>query len=205
MKDKKRVLVVEDERTMAETIAEGLRRSPVYDFEVAVAESPRDCLAKGFEAGQFDVYVVDLQLTQGERSFFGQKIVAVRAFETPGALTVVYSAYPSVENVVRAIQSGAADFIAKAECPPHQLPARIERLLDEQRRSVERQQKVDALVRQHGREWRQKYAGQVLMLVDGGVAAAGRSRLEAYVRYEEGRAAHSDWPEEPELLEVPTE
>jgi len=200
-KEKKTILIVEDEASVAEAIREGLARSSAYDFEVKVARTPRELLGNEFHEKRFDIYLVDLKLSSGS-SFTGLRIVLNRSLQSPGSLTIVYSAYPQVVNVVKAIQFGAADFVSKIECPPHELVARIEKLLDDLQCSLQRREELDALIEQRSEEWKKEHTGKVIAVVDKKVRASGATRLEALINYEELLEQHPDWPEEPDFLEI---
>jgi CheY-like chemotaxis protein len=198
MKIAKTVLVVEDEAAERQAIREALRRSGRYEFEVEVATGPEDILARQLHNRRFDVYIVDLALTSGDRTLFGHKIVEARAQEDRGATILVYSAKPQLANVARALQLGASDFASKSECPPHELVQRVERLLDEPAEALDRQKKLNELVIRRVPASR----GRVLAIVGDEVVAGADGRLAAHVEYEKRRAEHPDWPGDPVWVEL---
>ncbi len=204
-----RLLILEDEDLVRNAIIRAFqlinKSQHDYRFAVKSADSPRSCVDQGLDREEFDVYLVDLAMTRWERPFFGHLFVQIRAFEVPGSVLIVYSQYPQVENVIRAIRHGATDFVVKADCPPDALPERVIRLLDELHTREENDLKLDRLVEKNAEEWHSQYAGKVLLLVNDKVVEAYETRIAAVVHYEELRQDHEDWPEEPQLIEIPAD
>lgn len=100
-----RVLVVDDDPTLAETLAMGL---PSWGFETTARTSGRQ--AVDLLAGEdFDVVVTDLSMAGMNGIELCERIVANRA-DVP---VVVMTAYGSLETAVAAIRAGAYDFVTK--------------------------------------------------------------------------------------------
>jgi DNA-binding NtrC family response regulator len=201
MKEKKTILFIEDEKEMAEVIVEGFKRSSIYDFKIEIAMNLKECVKKRLDKREFDISLIDLRLTEESR-LFGLDLISICSFNYPGSLIIVYSAYPQIPNIVRSIRLGATAFISKAECAPHELIGKIEKLLDEKKHNIERKERFAKLIENNYKEWLEDYAGQVIVVVGDEVVASGKSRLEAMVRYDELFKNHSDWPVEPDVIEI---
>ncbi len=188
MKQKKTALIIEDEPKMAKAITKGFSSPSEYDFQVKTASSLSDYVEKGLHEKPFDVTIVDLKLPTGGDRLSGLHVLWLlnsRKATFGDAITVVYSALPQVRNVVRAIQLGASDFVAKAECPPHKLLDKITALLREREEALVRARELDYVLAKNWQEWQAKYAGQVVALVCQDIVASGNSRVEAFLAYEQ--------------------
>jgi DNA-binding NtrC family response regulator len=100
-----RVLVVDDDRSLCETLAAGLGRR---GFDVAWRTSAAEALAE-VAAHDFDVIVTDLNMPGMTGIELCARIAEVRG-EVP---VVVLTAFGSFETAVAAIRAGAYDFIGK--------------------------------------------------------------------------------------------
>jgi two-component system, NtrC family, response regulator AtoC len=100
-----RVLLVDDDRMLCETLAVGLRHR---GFEVAFRTSGEDALA-WLDAESVDVVVTDLAMKGLGGIELCQRIVTNRA-DTP---VIVLTAFGSLDTAVAAIRAGAYDFISK--------------------------------------------------------------------------------------------
>ncbi len=201
----KRVLLIEDEQPMAVAIMQGLKRSARIDFQVTHLAHLNRETARSLRGQTFDLAVIDLQLQEGGTSYWGLLPVYTYHQTSPRLLIVVYSAHATVPNVVKAMRLGATDFISKADCAPQELPARLERLFDDERQLAEALAEQDRAFSQHGEQWQKEHAGQAVAVVGDRVVAKGSWHLEALVDYAEKRAEHPEWPEVPNLIEVPAE
>ena len=100
-----RVLVVDDDPTMAETLAMGL---PGWGFETTARTSAPQAL--DLLAGEdYDVVVTDLSMGGMNGIELCERIAANR----PDIPVVVMTAYGSLETAVAAIRAGAYDFVTK--------------------------------------------------------------------------------------------
>jgi DNA-binding NtrC family response regulator len=100
-----RVLLVDDDRTLCETLALGLSRRA---FSVEFCVSADEALA-ATASKDFDVVVTDLRLGGMDGIALCQRLVANRE-DIP---VVVLTAFGSYDSAVAAIRAGAYDFIAK--------------------------------------------------------------------------------------------
>ena len=100
-----RVLLVDDDRTLAETLALGLGKR---GYEARVATSAEAAFARAL-AEDIDVVVTDLRMPGGDGISLCDRIAANR----PDLPVVVMTGFGSLEAAVAAIRAGAYDFISK--------------------------------------------------------------------------------------------
>lgn len=206
-KEEKKVLIVEDERSIADVLEEGLRGSSQYRYQVEKVIDTSEFISKGVFDKSFDIYIVDLLLTRGVGTFFGLKVVSFCAYHNPNALIIVYTGYgdeksvgpPTTSNTVRALQLGATDVVSKTECLPHELVKRIEDILNNQQQQIERRLKIDQDCNEGKYD---EYAGKTIAIVNDQVIAQGDNRLETLIHYDQLLQVHPDWPDEPDIIDI---
>src|SRR5689334_7726890 len=96
-----RVLVIDDEKFHAETVAEGLER---VGYECVIATSGKQGVLK-IEAEDWDVILTDLKMADVD----GLAIVRKARELQPDAEVVVITGHGDVETAVEAIKLGAAN------------------------------------------------------------------------------------------------
>jgi CheY-like chemotaxis protein len=101
-----RVLVVEDDEAVRMMLHEGLQRD---GFEVVVASNVRDAL-RLIATETFDVLLSDLHMPLAGDGF---TLVSAMRHTHPGALTVVLSGYPALDEAMSAILAQADEIFAK--------------------------------------------------------------------------------------------
>jgi two-component system response regulator AtoC len=100
-----RVLIVDDERSMCETLAAGLQSR---GFETRWTTTAADALAM-LRSTEVDVVVTDLNMRGMNGIELCERIVANR----PDVPVLVITAFGSLDTAVAAIRAGAYDFLAK--------------------------------------------------------------------------------------------
>ena len=100
-----RILVVEDERKLAQVLASALEAE---HYEVAVAASGGDGFFRA-NAEAFDVVVLDLMLP-GRSGLEVLQTLRQRRIETP---VLILTARDSIDDRVRGLDSGADDYLVK--------------------------------------------------------------------------------------------
>lgn len=101
-----RVLVVEDEKRLAENVARALHEGAGHAVDIAADGAQGLYLA---ESGDYDLIVLDLMLPK----LSGQELLSryrKRGYETP---VLILTARDEKETVVRLLNAGADDYIAK--------------------------------------------------------------------------------------------
>jgi DNA-binding response OmpR family regulator len=101
-----RVLVVEDEKRLAENVARALRESAGYAVDIAVDGEEGLYLA---ESSSYDLMVLDLMLPKLD----GQSLLAQYRKKGHATPVLVLTARDEKENVVRLLNEGADDYVSK--------------------------------------------------------------------------------------------
>jgi two-component system response regulator HydG len=100
-----RVLVVDDERLHAETVAETLER---IGYECTIAHGGKEG-ARRIDTEDFDVILTDLRMADLD----GMEILRRARREQPDAEVVVISGHNDVKSAVTAMQEGAVSYLTK--------------------------------------------------------------------------------------------
>jgi two-component system response regulator PhoP len=101
-----RVLVVEDEKRLAENVARALRESAGYAVDIAADGEEGLYLA---ESSAYDLMVLDLMLPKLD----GQSLLAQYRKKGHATPVLVLTARDEKENVVRLLNAGADDYVSK--------------------------------------------------------------------------------------------
>lgn len=106
---KYRVLVVDDEPKVCKSIRQVLLRE---DYEVDMALSGEEALSRDAERS-YDVVVVDLMMPG--RS--GMDLLEMLKAANPKVRIIMVTGYPTMKNMLQAINLGAVDFLPKPFLP----------------------------------------------------------------------------------------
>ncbi|MFZ5996068.1 MAG: sigma-54-dependent transcriptional regulator [Nitrospirota bacterium] len=109
----KNILIIEDKKSMADMLS---RTFEAEGLTVTTASTVKDGLAH-LSSDMIDVVLTDLKLPDGD----GMEIVKAARVSTPFLPIIVMTAFGSIEVAVKAIKTGAYDFIAKPFDPDHAL------------------------------------------------------------------------------------
>src|SRR5262249_5532564 len=122
-----RVLVIDDDRALAETLAEGLQR---VGYECDVALSGREG-ARRLEQDEYDVMLTDLKMADLD----GLAVLRKARELAPDAEVVMITGHGDIKTAVEAIKEGASHYLTK---PPDlaELRAIVEKA--SQRRRLDR-------------------------------------------------------------------
>jgi two-component system response regulator AtoC len=102
---KAKVLIVDDDTSMCELLAEGLMQ---HGYEARWHASPHEALADLAEA-RYDVVLTDINMRDMSGLELCQKVTEAQ----PELPVIVITAFGSLETAVQAIRAGAYDFITK--------------------------------------------------------------------------------------------
>ena len=105
MAEKSRILVIDDEKRMCDSIKVLLTN---IGYEVDTAENGRVGIDK-LKVDSFDLVITDLMMPELD----GFAVMKHIRENCRGTLVIVITGYASVESAVRAIRSGAYDYILK--------------------------------------------------------------------------------------------
>jgi len=104
-KKSKHILVVDDEESIRELLAEYLNSC---GYEVTCAASGQEALSY-YKSNRFDVIVSDLMMSPID----GMELLGeIKKFD-PDAVFIMITGFPSIESALEAVKKGAKDFISK--------------------------------------------------------------------------------------------
>lgn len=133
------ILIVDDEeeaRTMLQLV---LSRD---EYDVTSAISTEDALRK-LSVLSFDVVITDIRLP----GIDGVHLLREIQRRWPDTITIVLTAYPSLDSAVAALRAGAHDYLSKP-CPPPEIRRSVQEGLAKRRGLVKRWELMRALERQ---------------------------------------------------------
>jgi signal transduction histidine kinase len=150
-----RLLVVDDEESVALTVSEVLRQE---GFRVETASSGGDAVLL-LEKAEYDLVLTDLHMEGGD----GISVLAEIQQRAPLTISIVLTGFASVETAIAAMRSGAYDYLVK--------PCNIEDLKHTVRRGVEhrrlmlREREARARLEEFNRELQQRVEERTIELV----------------------------------------
>jgi DNA-binding response OmpR family regulator len=119
---RKRLLFVDDEQAIRNTLPRILRR---YGFVVTVVATVAEAIQQ-ILLQEFDLLLCDLNI---EREGDGYEVVRAIRKVNPQCVTLILTAFPSVETVVEGLHLRLEDYIIKPENPDELVALLAERLL----------------------------------------------------------------------------
>jgi len=178
-----RVLVIDDSATYRESLAQELRED---GCDVTQATSGTDGLTL-LEQQEFDCVMVDMVMPGMDGTTFCKELSRRRSESQAPIVVLMLSAYESKENVTRALEAGADDFIGKSAAM-NVLRARLRALLrrkfliEQNQRIVEefRVREMEAL-----RAKAEKEAAEARAALAEGLERANRDLEEANLKLKE--------------------
>jgi len=132
-----RILIVEDERAIAELVERGLKEA---GYHVEVADSGAEAL-KRVEAAEHDLLILDLMLPDGS----GLELLEKLRLGGTDVPVLILSALGAVDDRVQGLERGADDYLGKPFCFP-ELLARVRALLRRGQSLAERLQVADLVL-----------------------------------------------------------
>lgn len=136
MHNSEQIIIVEDNDTMRLGIAESLRRD---GYKVAAFENGPDAL-KDFLFKPFSLAILDLKM----EPLSGIEVLQKMKEINPSTEVLMISAYGTVEDAVKAMQIGAADFLTKP-FSPDELRIRVKNIL----KKIQNEKKIEELIEQN--------------------------------------------------------
>lgn len=133
------VLVVDDEDAVRSMLQAALLRD---EYDIVSAISPEDALRK-LGVLTFEVVITDLRFP----GIDGIHLLREIQRRWPDTITIVLTAYPSLESAVAALRAGAHDFLSKP-CPPSEIRRSVQEGLDKRRGLARRLELMQVLERQ---------------------------------------------------------
>lgn len=121
-----RILIVEDDKNIRETMKNILQQS---GYQTDIAETGREA-EKLAEAKFYNLALLDIKLPDME----GTQLLAKLHEGTPKMVKIMVTGYPSLENAIEALNQGADAYVTKP-VKPAKLLALIKEKLEEQQQA----------------------------------------------------------------------
>jgi len=193
----RKVLIIEDELRARQAIARAFTMDEEFKFEVtgvATVEEATDILKKAER--RFDLLVIDWKLDpEGEG---GLRLLEAGKIYLP-KIKIIYTAYATLEDCVKAMKAGADDYIDKNQ------PDSLKKLLESAKEEIkawefEEHEPDPQWLNEHLEELRAKYHGELIAFIDGKVVAHAPTKRELLKKVKE---KYPD--EEPFIMFAPVE
>jgi len=124
MDSKIRIMIVDDEMIVRQSLLTWFKK---YGHEVDTAASGMEALEK-LEQKPFQVMFVDIKMPGMD----GLELLEKMKQDDPDIMVVIITAYGSIESAVKAMRTGASDYLLKP-FKPDQLSLVMERILCQQK------------------------------------------------------------------------
>lgn len=136
MGERAKILIVDDDTSILEILSTVLKQE---GYKAEVAQTGKKALKK-CQTESFDIAIVDIKLPDME----GTKLLEMLNNSNPAMIRIVITGYPSLENAIQSLNTGADGYLIK--------PIRPERLLEQIEEQIERRQraKLQNLLRNTG-------------------------------------------------------
>lgn len=160
----RRVLVIEDEKKVREDIERAFTMDGEFSFKPVIGVASVEEAIKVLEKEKrFDLLIIDWKLKDGKE---GVEILKKRLQVFLPKIKIVFTAYASISDCVRAIRAGADDYIDKNQEDNLKklLDAAKERLRE---RKYEENEPDDQWLEAHFDELYDNYYGELLAFIDG--------------------------------------
>ena len=144
MKERARILVVDDDESVRRTFAAILEES---GYIVDTAESGREAIEKS-NKNFYNVALVDIRLLDME----GTKLLAMMKETTPRMVKIVITGYPTLQNAVDAVNMGADAYVLKPPNINELLNTIKERLQKQEEEKSYSEEKVAEFIQRRVRE-----------------------------------------------------
>ncbi|MBN1575816.1 MAG: sigma-54-dependent Fis family transcriptional regulator [Chitinispirillaceae bacterium] len=174
MKEKGRILVVDDNELFRDSIVETLRRLG-HEIEAA-ADGPSACALMA--PGKFDLVISDMKMP----GMSGIELLEQVKKIDPDIPFLIITAYGAIETAVEAMKKGAFDFIQKSDSLIRELEMTVERTLGYQRLVRENRQLKTAL----RNRWQFIGSGTAMDAVKTLIASVAESRSTVLITGESG-------------------
>lgn len=189
-----RVLIIEDDQNAREEIGRALSVDDKFNFEVTGVSTVEEAIEILKNERRFDLLVIDWRLDREEG---GLELLNVGKEYFP-KIKIVYTAYASIEDCVKAMRAGADDYIDKNQ------PGALEKLLGSAKellraRRSDEHEPDSQWITEHLEEL-MDYHGELIAFIDGGMVDHASTRRELI---EKVKNRYPD--EEPFIMFAPAE
>ncbi|MFH0773869.1 MAG: response regulator [bacterium] len=195
----RKVLIVEDDQKAREEIKRAFRMDEEFEFEVSEAATVEEATEILKKERRFDVVVIDWRLESLEDGGLEVLDLMNKIKVYFPKIKIVYTAYATLENCVKAMKAGADDYIDKNQV------GSLKKLLESAKEKL-RARKFDdnepdnEWLSEHFEELNDKYYGEILAFIDSKVVGHAKTKRKLM---EEVKKQYPD--EEPFIMYAPME
>ena len=142
--EKKRILVVDDEKAVLESFKEILE---LKGYSVDTAETGREAIEKS-KASFYNLALLDIRLPDME----GTELLAKMKETTPKMVKIMVTGYPSLQNAIEAVNKGANGYVVK--------PVSMDELLNKVKEHLQKQEEAQKYSEEKVKEYIETRARQ---------------------------------------------
>jgi len=151
-----KILVIDDE----EIVGESLRKIfSGEDYEIETAYNGQEGIRKA-RSESFDLMIVDLKMPD----ISGLDVISAIKEEQPDAMIIMITGYSAVDSAVRALKTGAFDYIPKP-FTPDEISAVVESALETKNKLAKEKQEQEAFYRLYREAFYKPYKGEEAELI----------------------------------------
>ena len=143
--DKKRILLVDDDKSVLKTLTEILQ---FEGYDVDTTETGKEAIEKS-KTQFYNVALLDIKLPDID----GTELLQIIDGHIPKTAKIVITGYPSTENAIKALNLEADAYITK--------PVEPKQLLETIRKKLENQDKADKITEENVTKWLQTRADKI--------------------------------------------
>jgi len=151
-----KILVIDDEEIVGESLRKIFSRE---DYEIETAYNGQEGIRKA-RSESFDLMIVDLKMPD----ISGLDVISAIKEEQPDAMIIMITGYSAVDSAVRALKTGAFDYIPKP-FTPDEISAVVESALETKNKLAKEKQEQEAFYRLYREAFYKPYKGEEAELI----------------------------------------
>ncbi len=144
MTGKPRILVIDDDETIRESMSTLLRRE---GYVVDTAETGKEAIAAS-TANFYNLAIIDIRLPDME----GVELLTAMKETVPKTVKIIVTGYPSIETAINAVNDGADGYLTKPFKSQELLDKVAEHLKKQEQAAKYSEEKVADFIRSRARE-----------------------------------------------------
>ena len=144
MTGKPRILVIDDDETIRESMSTLLRRE---GYVVDTAETGKEAIAAS-TANFYNLAIIDIRLPDME----GVELLTAMKETVPKTVKIIVTGYPSIETAINAVNNGADGYLTKPFKSQELLDKVAEHLKKQEQAAKYSEEKVADFIRSRARE-----------------------------------------------------
>ncbi len=172
----RRILIIDDEKIVRDELKRIFEVDELYNFVVETADSYKEAESILIKCEKrFDVVIIDWRFDPDE-SDGGKKILKELNKSLP-KIKIVYTAYPTFDNCVFAMKSGANNYIDKNR--PKSTKILLNAVKEELKKfTQDEHEPTSAWIAEHIEELQEKYTGELIAFINGKPVASSSKKKD---------------------------